>query len=97
MVLEISATPYIFTFKMYDWLRVDFDGKPRPLNIKRAFQNLNFERKGKVVANTLVSKTKIKSSGTNWRILDLSTHPQHFYKIERYEFEDTINIKSNRQ
>ncbi|UII74770.1 class I mannose-6-phosphate isomerase [Flagellimonas sp. HMM57] len=97
MVLEISATPYIFTFKMYDWQRLDLDGSPRPLNIERAFRNLNFDRKGDVVKNTLVSKTTVKSSGTNWQILDLSTHPDHFYKIERYEFEDTIEIMSNDQ
>ncbi len=97
MVLEISATPYIFTFKMYDWQRLDLDGNPRPMNIERAFQNLNFERKGNVVQNTLISKTTVKSKGDNWQILDLSTHPDHFYKIERYEFEDTIEIASNNQ
>ncbi|RFS21452.1 hypothetical protein DVR12_16135 [Chitinophaga silvatica] len=92
LVLEISATPYIFTFKMYDWLRADLSGKPRTLNIDRAFANLNFERKGEVVKETLISKPETIREGSDWKIVNLPTHPQHFYNIERLEFNTRIDL-----
>lgn len=90
LVLEISATPYIFTFKMYDWIRPDLSGVPRTLNIDRAFENLNFDRKGQVVSDTLLSKTRLLKKGPDWETYSLSTHPDHFYAIERLEFDSNI-------
>ncbi|WP_341216720.1 class I mannose-6-phosphate isomerase, partial [uncultured Wocania sp.] len=97
LVLEISATPYIFTFKMYDWQRLDLDGNPRPLNIDRAYENLNFEHKGQTVQDTLLSKPKIEASGDGWEKIHLPTHPDHFYDIYRYEFNDEVTIKTQDQ
>jgi mannose-6-phosphate isomerase class I len=97
LVLEISATPYIFTFKMYDWLRPDLNGNPRTLNIDRAFENLNFDRKGKVVSDTLISRESLIAEGEDWQLLNLSTHPDHFYAIERFEFDTEINDITNNQ
>ncbi|MDQ2752668.1 MAG: class I mannose-6-phosphate isomerase, partial [Bacteroidota bacterium] len=44
MVLEISATPYIFTFKLWDWERLGLDGKPRPINIKHGEKVIEWAR-----------------------------------------------------
>lgn len=95
LVLEISATPYIFTFKMYDWMRLDLDSKPRPLNIERAFDNLYFEREGERVREELVSKPYVLKEGLGWRLIHLPTHPEHFYDVHRFEFVDSIEATTD--
>ncbi len=95
MVLEISATPYIFTFKMYDWVRPGLDGKPRPINIEHAFNNLNFERKGDKVCKELISKPSILEQKENYKLVHVPTHPEHFYDVHRMEFTGTVDVETN--
>ncbi len=92
LVLEISATPYIFTFKIYDWLRLDLEGKPRALNIARAFENLDFDRKGGRVRDELVSQPRTLQEGQGWRVVHCPTHREHFYDVHRLEFDHSIEV-----
>lgn len=95
LVLEISATPYIFTFKLYDWLRLDLEGKPRPLNIARAFENLDFTRQGEVVRREHISQPRLIAEGPGWRRFHLPTHAEHFYDVQRLEFTGRVEIETH--
>ena len=94
LVLEISATPYIFTFKMYDWLRMDLEGNPRPLNIDRAFENLHFDRQGDYVEQHLISHPCVLEEEESWRVVHLPTHADHFYDVRRLEFDHDIDCET---
>ncbi|MBC9934472.1 ROK family protein [Chitinophaga qingshengii] len=97
MVLEISSTPYIFTFKMYDWLRTDLNGRPRPIHLDRAFDNLYFDRKGQTVTDTLISKPQLQAEWTQGKKWQLPTHPEHFYTVDRYAFSGEVTIPTHNQ
>ncbi|AOW10276.1 ROK family protein [Flavobacterium gilvum] len=94
MVLEISSTPYIFTFKMYDWVRPGLDGKPRPINVEHGLNNVYFDRKGDRVQDEFISKQTVAQEFSNGRKMSLSTHAEHFYAVDRYEFTGEIEIET---
>ncbi len=95
LVLEISNTPYIFTFKMYDWQRLDLNGLPRPINIEHAFNNLYFDRKGNYVDEKLISHPLTEAEWDSGRKIKLPTHEEHFFTVDRYEFTGTVEVKTN--
>ncbi len=94
LVLEISATPYIYTFKMYDWLQRDKEGKPRPINIEHGFKNLDFSRQGEKVEQDHISKPYVSEERDGAKIIQYPTHPVHYYEIQRLDFQDQIQVKT---
>ena len=97
LVLEISATPYIYTFKMYDWLRLDLEGNPRPLNIERGMENLVFERSGASVARELIAKPTVIESHPDWELQHLPTHSAHLYDVHRFHLKTEVTVPTHDQ
>ncbi|MBO9153454.1 class I mannose-6-phosphate isomerase [Chitinophaga sp. GCM10012297] len=95
LVLEISATPYIFTFKMYDWLRLDLNGEPRSINIEHAFNNLRFERKGEKVRQELISHPVVLQEDAAGKVVHLPTHKDHYYDVHRLEFDRSMEVNTD--
>lgn len=90
LVLEISATPYIYTFKLYDYLRRDLQGNLRPINIDRGFENLYWDRRSDWVNKHLIAQPKLVASGSDWQEWELMDVPYTFYIIHRVDFATSV-------
>ncbi|MFG2518058.1 class I mannose-6-phosphate isomerase [Streptomyces sp. NPDC048527] len=84
LVLEISATPYLYSLRFYDWLRPDADGNPRPLPYEHGFANLETGRRGAEVARDLVQQPRTVREGTGWREEVIGALDEMFYEVRRY-------------
>ena len=95
MVLEISATPYIFTFKLWDWGRVDLDGKPRPIHIDRGLANIQWDRNTEFVRENLVNAvTQVYAQGDNL-VERTGLHEREFIDTFRFSTSSWITVKRN--
>jgi len=90
MVLEISATPYIFTFKLWDWARLGMDGKPRPIHLEHGLKNIQWNRTTEWVRANLVSQISPISQGEGWREESTGLHPLEFIETRRHWFTGPV-------
>ena len=89
MVLEISATPYIFTFKMWDWERLGLDGRPRPIHLRHALANVQWDRVTEWTSRNLVNRFEPLASGDGWREERTGLHGLEFIETRRHWFTGT--------
>lgn len=86
MVLEISSTPNLFTFKLWDWQRLGLDGKPRPINVERGSRVIDWGRDTDYVREHLMNHTRVVSCGEGWIEESTGLHPNEFIETRRHRF-----------
>ncbi|WP_297206116.1 class I mannose-6-phosphate isomerase [uncultured Pluralibacter sp.] len=86
MVLEISATPYIFTFKLWDWERLGLDGQPRPVHLDHGEQVIDWQRDTQWVHQHLVNHIEPVDEGEGWREERTGLHEREFIETRRHWF-----------
>jgi mannose-6-phosphate isomerase class I len=91
VVLEISATPYIFTFKLWDWGRLGLDGLPRPINIKHGRRVLQTDRETKWADSQLINVLTPISGGDGWREERTGLHSLEFIETRRHWFTGKVD------
>ena len=90
MVLEISATPYIFTFKLWDWGRVGLDGLPRPIHLDHGLANIQWQRDTAWVEENLINQEAIVARGEGWYEERTGLHSLEFIETRRHWFTETV-------
>lgn len=94
MILEISATPYIFTFKLWDWDRVGMDGLPRPVHIEHGENVIQFDRDTKWVKENLINRFETKSESNHHLEEKTGLHEREFIETRRHTFDEPIELST---
>jgi mannose-6-phosphate isomerase class I len=86
MVLEISATPYIFTFKLWDWGRLGLNGLPRPIHLDHGIANIAWERQTEWVRGNLINRVEVLAKNDGWLEERTGLHELEFIETRRRWF-----------
>lgn len=90
LVLEISSTPNLFTFKLWDWQRLGLDGKPRPINVDRGKEVIAWERDTDYTYRYLANQAVTVAEGEGWREEHTGLHANEFIETRRHWFTQTV-------
>ncbi|QQO07934.1 class I mannose-6-phosphate isomerase [Breznakiella homolactica] len=87
LILEIgSLTVGSYTFKMYDYMRKDLDGTPRPIHSAHGERVLEHERNGSWVRENLVVPPRDADAGDGWKEVIVGEHDLLYFSLRRIEF-----------
>ena len=95
MVLEISSTPSIFTFKLWDWARLGLDGKPRPINVERGKFVIQWERTTPFVKSQIANHFEVLHEEEGIKEERTGLHPNEFIETRRHTFTRPVEHNTN--
>ncbi|OJG91246.1 hypothetical protein RV15_GL000876 [Enterococcus silesiacus] len=95
VILEISATPNRFTFKLWDWDRVDFDGLPRPVNIDHGEANIDIYKDQQWVEKELINPFSTIAKGEGWLEEKTGLHETEFIETRRHTFNRKVRHENH--
>ncbi|MGS2760658.1 class I mannose-6-phosphate isomerase [Sinomicrobium sp. M5D2P9] len=90
VVLEISATPYIFTFKLWDWGRLGLDGKPRPIHLFHGENVIDWSRRKQWTKDNLVNRIEEVAQGEGWKEEKTGLYVSDFIETRRHWFTGKV-------
>jgi mannose-6-phosphate isomerase class I len=95
LVLEISATTYNFTFKLWDWGRVGLDGKPRPIHIDHGKNVIQWDRNTNYTKENLINQFRKIAEGDGWTEEITGLHEAEFIETRRHWFTKKVEHNTN--
>lgn len=95
VVLEISATPYIFTFKLWDWGRMGLDGKPRPISLDHGKQVIQWDRTASWTEENIINRFEKISQGDGWLEERTGLDKTSFIETRRHWFTKKVAHNTN--
>ncbi len=90
VVLEISSTPNLFTFKLWDWERLGLDGKPRPINVERGKEVIDWGRDTEYTHANLINTFTVVAQGEGWVEEKTGLHRNEFIETRRHTFSTKV-------
>ena len=95
MVLEISATPYIFTFKLWDWGRMGMDGKPRPISLSHGRNVIQWNRTTAWIRENILNQVEKIAEGDGWFEERTGLDKTSFIETRRHWFTKKVLHNTN--
>ena len=95
MVLQIAATPFIFTLEMWNWRRLSWNSKAMPIHLTHNLAKARREHDTTWLQANLVNRIEPITSGDGWREENAGVSERNFIETRRHWFTKAVLHNTN--